>query len=802
MTADDRAPHGDSRRVPPRAVASPPARAASAASSAAGRWRGEAKLVLARGARAGGATAHEILDLGDDEYTVGRPHPMIDPRLRNETIVAAGRRPDASRSSCSTSSSATASIPIPPGRSSRPSSAARAAAADAGRRLAVVASVCGTDRRSAGPRRPRSDAAAAPACILAPSNARAARSPPDRGAGRRSPVGGVVGRRQRSASAATSTFFPDGVRRRERRARRVRRRRSRRRRDRSSTLDWRPPAEGDRELGLLLARLEDDPDDPIGAQVAAANAPALERLLAAQPMLVDVRAGRGGARPGLGAELLHSGPPIAWERMCGPVRGAVIGAILFEGWAATPEEAGQLADDGAHRASRRATTTARSARWPASSARRCRWSWSRTPPAAPAPSRRSTRGSARSCASARTTSRCSTGCAGSATTLGPGPARTRSRAGGPIDLGASPPRRSRWATRATTATSPPPRCSRATIAPALVRTAGRGHRRRRARLPARQRPLLPQPVDGRLQGDAGRRARHRGLDRRDRDGPQRGRLRGPPVGHRRRLVHGARRRPGRALLPRLRPGGREPGPRRQRHHRDAAGSAASPWRRRRRSCGSWAAAAADALELHPRDGPHHARPQPGLRPARRSASPGRRPASMRGAWSKRASHPVINTGHRPQAARRRADRRGHRARAAGLLRRRRSAALAAQSASVEAEPPDGAPGGDRHRRERPDPRRPAGHDRRAVRERQRDGQPHRGAWSPTAGASSSPTATARRSGSSCCARSWSADVAPVPTLTLEMSRRRLAGRDRPHPGPGAAQRARPTAACPTGSCAS
>jgi len=30
-------------------------------------------------------------------------------------------------------------------------------------------------------------------------------------------------------------------------------------------LDWRPPASGDRDLGLLLARLEDDPDDPIGS---------------------------------------------------------------------------------------------------------------------------------------------------------------------------------------------------------------------------------------------------------------------------------------------------------------------------------------------------------------------------------------------------------------------------------------------------------------------------------------------------------------------------------------------------------
>ena len=32
--------------------------------------------------------------------------------------------------------------------------------------------------------------------------------------------------------------------------------------------------------------------------------------------------------------LLHAGPPIDWRRMCGPMRGAIIGAILFEGWAA------------------------------------------------------------------------------------------------------------------------------------------------------------------------------------------------------------------------------------------------------------------------------------------------------------------------------------------------------------------------------------------------------------------------------------------------------------------------------------
>ena len=38
--------------------------------------------------------------------------------------------------------------------------------------------------------------------------------------------------------------------------------------------------------------------------------------------------------PGMGSRMiLHAGPPIAWERMCGPMQGAIIGAILYEGWA-------------------------------------------------------------------------------------------------------------------------------------------------------------------------------------------------------------------------------------------------------------------------------------------------------------------------------------------------------------------------------------------------------------------------------------------------------------------------------------
>ena len=111
-------------------------------------------------------------------------------------------------------------------------------------------------------------------------------------------------------------------------------------------LDWRPPAGADRELGLILARLEDDVDDPIGAVVAEGNRQALERILGAGPVLVDVEPA-GSVIPGLaGRTLLHSGPPIAWERMCGPMRGAIIGAILFEGWAADPAAAEKMAEHG------------------------------------------------------------------------------------------------------------------------------------------------------------------------------------------------------------------------------------------------------------------------------------------------------------------------------------------------------------------------------------------------------------------------------------------------------------------------
>jgi hypothetical protein len=78
-----------------------------------------------------------------------------------------------------------------------------------------------------------------------------------------------------------------------------------------------------------------------------ANAEALRRIFAAEPVLADVRRA-GELIPPLDAArlILHAGPPIEWARMCGPLRGAVCGAIVFEGWATDLEAAEALAAGG------------------------------------------------------------------------------------------------------------------------------------------------------------------------------------------------------------------------------------------------------------------------------------------------------------------------------------------------------------------------------------------------------------------------------------------------------------------------
>ncbi len=107
-------------------------------------------------------------------------------------------------------------------------------------------------------------------------------------------------------------------------------------------VDWRPPAGGDLALIAALDGLRRNGK----VDIEAANAEAVGRILKGKPMLVGVGVARNVV-PGMRANLvLHSGPPITWDRMAGPMRGAVIGGLLYEGLAKTREEAEALAVSG------------------------------------------------------------------------------------------------------------------------------------------------------------------------------------------------------------------------------------------------------------------------------------------------------------------------------------------------------------------------------------------------------------------------------------------------------------------------
>jgi hypothetical protein len=97
-------------------------------------------------------------------------------------------------------------------------------------------------------------------------------------------------------------------------------------------VDWRPPKEGIKHLRVTKK----------GKSIDEANAEAISRIKKGRAVLV----GMGLAKdviPGYHENLiLHAGPPITWERMCGPQKGAVLGALIYEGKAKDEAEAEKL----------------------------------------------------------------------------------------------------------------------------------------------------------------------------------------------------------------------------------------------------------------------------------------------------------------------------------------------------------------------------------------------------------------------------------------------------------------------------
>jgi len=115
---------------------------------------------------------HSLIDLGDDVFTRGRPHPMIDHRLRNERLLQEAADPEVAVILLDVVLGYGAHVD--PAAEMLPTlRKAQDAARKKGRTLAIIASVCGTDEDPQG--LPRQEVALREAgVLLAASNAEAA----------------------------------------------------------------------------------------------------------------------------------------------------------------------------------------------------------------------------------------------------------------------------------------------------------------------------------------------------------------------------------------------------------------------------------------------------------------------------------------------------------------------------------------------------------------------------------------------------------------------------------------------------
>ena len=103
-------------------------------------------------------------------------------------------------------------------------------------------------------------------------------------------------------------------------------------------VDWNPPANIDESVFETFVRNKD--------KIESANRKVMQIILNGKPFLIGLDIARN-VIPGMKNNLfLHAGPPITWERMCGPMKGAMIGAFIYEGIANNYEEAEALSKSG------------------------------------------------------------------------------------------------------------------------------------------------------------------------------------------------------------------------------------------------------------------------------------------------------------------------------------------------------------------------------------------------------------------------------------------------------------------------
>ncbi|MFC0179229.1 DUF1116 domain-containing protein [Thorsellia kenyensis] len=112
-------------------------------------------------------------------------------------------------------------------------------------------------------------------------------------------------------------------------------------------LDWKPPAQGNTELIDILFRLATELVDEKGdSLIDKANQTAFDKMRQGQPVLKRICFAHEIIPNMTKKTIFHAGPPIDWNDMCGPMQGAFIGALKYEGLASTDDEARALMQSG------------------------------------------------------------------------------------------------------------------------------------------------------------------------------------------------------------------------------------------------------------------------------------------------------------------------------------------------------------------------------------------------------------------------------------------------------------------------
>lgn len=102
-------------------------------------------------------------------------------------------------------------------------------------------------------------------------------------------------------------------------------------------VNWTPPANGDPEIIDTLDFLDNYKD-----VIKEANDLALDKMLNTEGKLVGIDLAKNLINFFNKKTILHAGPSISWRDMAGPQLGALIGGIMYEGWADTYEKAFEL----------------------------------------------------------------------------------------------------------------------------------------------------------------------------------------------------------------------------------------------------------------------------------------------------------------------------------------------------------------------------------------------------------------------------------------------------------------------------